>query len=161
MATHSSILAWRTLLDRGAWWATVHGVIKRHGWEWAAKHRKCFPRRRASMREEESVCSAHFSAGQSKETTPPSNWDVGLTESGWSISVYFPQITSRPGAKGFTLRTDLPIVCLQHSSPQQPCETGNLAMSLFCSKLSHGSPFPLEESQSPKAEPGLCTLIPS
>ena len=28
MATHSSILAWRILLDRGAWWATVHGVAK-------------------------------------------------------------------------------------------------------------------------------------
>ena len=26
MATHSSILAWR--MDRGAWWATVHGVTK-------------------------------------------------------------------------------------------------------------------------------------
>ena len=28
MATHSSILAWRILMDREAWWATVHGVIK-------------------------------------------------------------------------------------------------------------------------------------
>ena len=26
MATHSIILAWRTPMDRGAWWATVHGV---------------------------------------------------------------------------------------------------------------------------------------
>ena len=26
MATHSSILAWRILMDRGAWWATDHGV---------------------------------------------------------------------------------------------------------------------------------------
>ena len=26
MATHSSILAWRILMDGGAWWATVHGV---------------------------------------------------------------------------------------------------------------------------------------
>ena len=24
MATHSSILAWRIPMDRGAWWATVH-----------------------------------------------------------------------------------------------------------------------------------------
>ena len=30
MATHSSIFAWRILMDRGAWWATVHGV-KRAG----------------------------------------------------------------------------------------------------------------------------------
>ena len=28
MATHSSILAWRILKDRGAWWAIVHGVTK-------------------------------------------------------------------------------------------------------------------------------------
>ena len=28
MATHSSILAWRILKDRGAWWAAVHGVTK-------------------------------------------------------------------------------------------------------------------------------------
>ena len=27
-ATHSSILAWRTPVDRGAWWATVHGVAR-------------------------------------------------------------------------------------------------------------------------------------
>ena len=26
MGTHSSILAWRIPVDRGAWWATVHGV---------------------------------------------------------------------------------------------------------------------------------------
>ena len=28
MATHSSILAWRIPMDRGAWWAAVHGVTK-------------------------------------------------------------------------------------------------------------------------------------
>ena len=28
MATHPSILAWKNPMDRGAWWATVHGVIK-------------------------------------------------------------------------------------------------------------------------------------
>ena len=28
MATLSSILAWRIPIDRGAWWATVHGVAK-------------------------------------------------------------------------------------------------------------------------------------
>ena len=28
MATHSSILAWKNSMDRGAWWATVHGVAK-------------------------------------------------------------------------------------------------------------------------------------
>ena len=28
MATHSSILAWRISMDRGAWWVTVPGVAK-------------------------------------------------------------------------------------------------------------------------------------
>ena len=28
MATHSSVLAWKIPMDRGAWWATVHGVIE-------------------------------------------------------------------------------------------------------------------------------------
>ena len=29
MATHSSILAWRIPMDRGAWWAAVPGITKR------------------------------------------------------------------------------------------------------------------------------------
>ena len=29
MATHSTILAWRTPMDRGAWWATVHRGLQR------------------------------------------------------------------------------------------------------------------------------------
>ena len=28
MATHSSVLAWKIPMDRGAWWATVHGAAK-------------------------------------------------------------------------------------------------------------------------------------
>ena len=28
MATHSNILAWRIPMDKGAWWAAVHGVTK-------------------------------------------------------------------------------------------------------------------------------------
>ena len=28
MAMHSSILAWRISMDRGAWWVTVHGVAE-------------------------------------------------------------------------------------------------------------------------------------
>ena len=28
MAIHSSILAWRMPMERGAWWATVYGVAK-------------------------------------------------------------------------------------------------------------------------------------
>ena len=44
MATHCSILAWRIPMDRGDWWATVHGVTKsqtlpmdRGDW-WATVH---------------------------------------------------------------------------------------------------------------------------
>ena len=38
MATHSSILAWRISMDRGAWWATVHGLQKvRHDWSYLAQ----------------------------------------------------------------------------------------------------------------------------
>ena len=28
MATHSIVLAWRILVDRGAWWAAVHGITE-------------------------------------------------------------------------------------------------------------------------------------
>ena len=28
MATHSSMLAWRIPMDRGAWWTIVHGVAE-------------------------------------------------------------------------------------------------------------------------------------
>ena len=34
MATHSSILAWRIPMDRGAWRATVHGVAKSWTQQW-------------------------------------------------------------------------------------------------------------------------------
>ena len=34
MATHSSILAWRIPMDRGAWRATVHGVAKSWTRQW-------------------------------------------------------------------------------------------------------------------------------
>ena len=32
METHSSILAWRIPIDRGAWWAPAHGVTKSQTW---------------------------------------------------------------------------------------------------------------------------------
>ena len=32
MAAHTSMLAWRIPMDRGAWWATVHGVTKSGTW---------------------------------------------------------------------------------------------------------------------------------
>jgi len=28
MANHSRILTWRIFMDKGAWWATVHGIPK-------------------------------------------------------------------------------------------------------------------------------------
>ena len=43
MATSSSILAWRILMDRGAWWATVHGGAKsRTRLSDSAQHRDAF-----------------------------------------------------------------------------------------------------------------------
>ena len=39
MATHSDILAWRNPMDRGAWWATVHGVAS-VGHDLASNHHK-------------------------------------------------------------------------------------------------------------------------
>ena len=38
MVTHSSILAWKTPMDRGAWWATVHGVAKSDMTQWLSTH---------------------------------------------------------------------------------------------------------------------------
>ena len=40
MATHSSILAWRILMDRGAWRTAVHGS-QRIGHNRATKHTTC------------------------------------------------------------------------------------------------------------------------
>ena len=37
MATHSSILVWRIPMDRGAWWATIHG-LQRVGDNWEIQH---------------------------------------------------------------------------------------------------------------------------
>ena len=37
MAIHSSILAWRIPMDRGAWWATVFVGLPRVGHDWATK----------------------------------------------------------------------------------------------------------------------------
>ena len=37
MATHSSILAWRNPMDRGAWWTIVHGVA--NSWTGLSEHR--------------------------------------------------------------------------------------------------------------------------
>ena len=37
MSAHSSILAWKNPMDRGAWWATVH-VVARVGHDSATGH---------------------------------------------------------------------------------------------------------------------------
>ena len=37
MATHSNILAWRILMDRGTWWGAVHRVTRvGHDWSYLA-----------------------------------------------------------------------------------------------------------------------------
>ena len=40
MATNSNILAWRIPIDRGAWWAAVHGVAK--SWTRLSEHSTAF-----------------------------------------------------------------------------------------------------------------------
>lgn len=45
-------------------------------------------------------CSAWLSAGQIRGGYPPRIGGMRLNKSGWSISVCFPQATSRPGTKG-------------------------------------------------------------
>ena len=42
MASHSSILAWRIPMDRGAWWATVHGVTESDTTEQLSMTQLCF-----------------------------------------------------------------------------------------------------------------------
>ena len=42
MATHSSILAWRIPMDRGASWATVHGAAKNWTWLKWQKHNTAY-----------------------------------------------------------------------------------------------------------------------
>ena len=50
MATHSNTLAWETPWT-GAWWATVHGVVKNWtGLKWLSttEHRRILPKRMLS-----------------------------------------------------------------------------------------------------------------
>ena len=44
MATHSSILAWRIPMDRGTWWATVHGVTESDRTEATQHTRRPYPK---------------------------------------------------------------------------------------------------------------------
>ena len=38
IAIHYSTLAWENLMDRGAWWATIHGVVESDTTEWLSMH---------------------------------------------------------------------------------------------------------------------------
>ena len=44
LATHSSIIAWRIPMDRGAWWATVHRVTKSQTQLRTAQHKLRYSR---------------------------------------------------------------------------------------------------------------------
>ena len=44
LATHSSVLAWRIPMNRGAWWAAAHGVTKsRTQLSSSSQGSECFP----------------------------------------------------------------------------------------------------------------------
>ena len=55
MSTHSSILAWRIPMDRGAWWATVHGILQVRILKWAA-----FPFSRGSSQPRDRTQVSHI-----------------------------------------------------------------------------------------------------
>ena len=61
MATHSSILAWRIPIDRGAWQATVHGVAKRQTWlRDLAQHPSVLDLERSSRRSRGAVATLEY-----------------------------------------------------------------------------------------------------
>ena len=63
MATHSSFLAWRIVMDRGAWWATDHGITESDITEWLTLSMSEGRRGRMSQlkkREKEFTLSLHF-----------------------------------------------------------------------------------------------------
>ena len=72
MATHSSILAWRIPMDRGAWWATVHG-----------HHKELHTTERLSTDDsygEQSVCSCTYSSLWSTALSVSPLFSLGSTQ---------------------------------------------------------------------------------
>ena len=58
MATHSSILAWRISMDRGAWWATDHGIAKLDMTKQQSQHTRQFYFISSSVICNQSECAA-------------------------------------------------------------------------------------------------------
>ena len=62
MAIHSSTLAWRIPMDRGAWWATVHGVT-RSMTEWLSTAHVVFISKELSTRRAKRDRISYFQRG--------------------------------------------------------------------------------------------------
>ena len=58
MATHSSILAWRIPMNKGAWWVAVHGILQDRILEWVA-----FPFSRGSSEPRDRTQVSHIAGG--------------------------------------------------------------------------------------------------
>ena len=73
IATHFSILAWRIPMDRGTWWATVHGTAKSQ--TWLSDHRisKC----RCEL-------DSYIHLSFSFQIIKCSSWDAGWH--GWEVA---------------------------------------------------------------------------
>ena len=80
MATHSSILARRIPMDRGAWWAIVHGVAKSWTWlEQLSMHTRSFPHLClwALSSSRQHLCNLiHVTTVTAQEKVPESNEDA-------------------------------------------------------------------------------------
>ena len=80
MAIDSSILAWRMPMDRGAWWAIVHGVLK--SWTWLSDQAQHTAISTSTHQSRLPTVSAHSASCRGQHWVP----EYGTTPWGWSSS---------------------------------------------------------------------------
>ena len=95
MATHSSFLAWRIPMDRGAWWATVH---------WVAESRT---RPSDSPRGGTSVRTALCPRCRPQPQQGPASWGRGLCLAAWYLQCEGTKLVW--AASGYCLRFTDPL----------------------------------------------------